>query len=67
MYAKIEISRFSAFALKAIANGHAPDMRVYLKSVGATSFAFSRPMFGLAMGWIDVPKGSCITLLNPAA
>jgi len=62
MYAKIHLSSFSAFAFKALANKQTPDMREYLKTVGAITFAESRPMFGLALGWVDVPEGSCIRL-----
>lgn len=62
MFAKVDFLRFSAWVVQTLAQGQKPDVKEYLKEEGATSFGDSRPMFGLAQGWVEVPQGSCIKL-----
>jgi len=62
MYAKVDVVRFSSWAASTISQGYKPDVKVYLKEVGAITFNETRPMFGLAMGWVEVPQGSCIKI-----
>jgi hypothetical protein len=62
MYAKINLLRYSAWATKSLAEGQRPDLKVFLKEEGAITFGETRPLFGLARGWVEVPQGSCILL-----
>lgn len=62
MYAKIDLLRYSAWAMKSLSEGQRPNVKVYLKEEGAITFGESRPLFGLAKGWVEVPQGSCICL-----
>ncbi len=62
MYAKINLLRYSAWATKTLAEGRLPDLKVFLREEGAITFDESRPLFGLAKGWVEVPPGSCIRL-----
>ena len=62
MFAKVDIISFSAWAANTLAQGQIPTVKEYLKEEGALTFGESRPLFGLAKGWVEVPPGSCIKL-----
>ena len=62
MFAKVDLLSFSAWAVKTLAQGQKPDVKEYLKEEGAFTFGETRPLFGLAQGWVEVPQGSCIKL-----
>lgn len=52
MFAKVDLLSFSAWAVKTLAQGQRPDVKEYLKGEGAFTFGETRPLFGLAKGWV---------------
>ena len=66
MYAKINLQTLSCWWLTESVSRKSPTMQRFLKEVGASSFQESRKFGGLLSGWVEVPQGSCITLILSA-
>lgn len=62
MYAKVGLKTLSAWWFSEVFSGRCPNVKRFLKEVGAETFQENRKNSGLMSGWIEVPQGSCITL-----
>jgi len=66
MYAKINFQTLSCWWLAESVSRRVPTMRRFLKEVGALSLQESRKFGGILSGWVEIPQGSCVTIILSA-